>query len=256
MNTEPLNEWKSRLDAGETVLRVAQDNGVTEPYVRKRLGIENPDLVNCDEYSRRENHSETLALLSEEIRKLYEPKFITADHTSEFIEALVRMSDAKQILELGMYSGYTTLHMLRAIVGKQGSKVVSIDARPAHDREFFSQFEQQGWFEFIQGWTPQCLSQLGGRVFDLVFVDSDHTIDHTEKELSALMNITRSGSLILFHDAPKYPNAVIYQWLESKVQQGVLKGLILPTAPQQDVTNLYGRDNVDARPHLGVFIRP
>lgn len=251
---QEVSRFQSLLDQGKTILQVAQECVVTEPHVRKTLGIANPDLINCDEYNRRDKHHHTLELLSDEIRALYEPKFITPDHTSEFIEALIRMSDAKQILELGMYSGFTTLHMLRAIVGKSGAQVVSVDARPAHDREFFSLFERQGWFKFIQGWTPDCLTSLRGRIFDLVFIDSDHTIEHTERELEALMPITQSGTILLFHDAPITPGT-IYHWLLNKVSLGILKGTILPTAPQQDVTALFGPTRTDVRPNLGVFLR-
>lgn len=255
----PYKEWTTLLDRGSTILSVAQEHGVTEPFVRKKLGLYNPCI--SDENLRRLKHEHTIRIITQEIYELYEPKFITPDHTSGFIEALITMSDSRKILELGMYSGYTTLHMIRAILGKEGGKVVSIDFRPAHDKEFFDQPDISPWFEFIQERTPECLSNIK-YVFDLVFVDSDHSVQHTEMELEALRSITRPGSIIVFHDAPikQYGRndptpGIIHEWLESKVSQGVLKGLILPTAPQDDVTQVHGIDDPSIRPNLGVFMR-
>ena len=257
---EPLEEWRSLLDLSESVLSVAQRFGVTEPYVRKRLGIPNPFI--SDESRRRLLHQETIALIDQEIHQLYEQKFITPDHTSEFIAALITMSDARHILELGTYSGYTTLHMIRSILGKEGGKVVSIDCRPAHDREFFTRPEIAPWFEFIQKVTPECLRDLP-YMFDLVFIDSDHSVAHTEMELVALKSITKSGSILLFHDVPyrQYglhdtTRGFIYEWLQEKVAAGILKGLVLPTAPQDDVTRVHGFDSPLIRPNLGVFMIP
>lgn len=257
---EQLEQWQALLDSGEAVLSVAQKFGVTEPYVRKRLGIKNP--LASDEHVRRANNQETISLIEKEIFALYEAKFITPDHTSQFIESLITMSDARNILEIGTYSGYTTLHMIRAILGKEGAKVVSIDFRPAHDFEFFAKPEISPWFEFVQKATPECLHDLN-RVFDLVFIDSDHSVAHTEMELTALKDVTRSGTILLFHDVPirQYnltdpTRGFIYEWLETKVASGIIKGLVLPTAPQDDVTQVNGFDSALIRPNLGVFMIP
>lgn len=214
------------------------------------------------EYQRRHIHKTALTLISEKILHLHEPRFITPPPTTEFLEALVTMADARLILELGTYSGFGTLHLIRSILGKSGGKVVSIDCRPEHDKAFFSRPEIAPWFEHIAEWTPQCLEQLKGRIFDFVFVDSDHSVSHCEKELAALIEITRPGSIFTFHDCPKRQTAdaiedgVIYQWLESKVESGLFKGLVLPTCEQIDCLAAFG-PGYDSRlnPHLGVFIR-
>lgn len=159
---------------------------------------------------------------------------ITPSHTAEFIASLIRMSGATHLLEIGMYTGYGTLHMIRAIWGK--GRVVSVDCSPVHDREFFASLAP--YFEFVEGTTPDCLRLLHGQVFDLVFVDSDHSLNHTKAELSALMPITRPGSIILFHDA--HTGSDVYDWLKS------IGAIVLPTLPGDD----------GATANLGIFIRP
>lgn len=173
--------------------RVTASIGGAEKYGQ---GIwPNPWIGQMREYQRRHEQTKAREMLSHKILMLSEPRFITGTETSELMEALVTMVSATQILELGTHTGRTALHLLRAIVGIEGAKLVSIDARPTHDKEFFAQPEITKHFEFISGWTPQCLDQLAGRSFNFVFVDSDHSVEHTQKELGALMKITRPGTM-------------------------------------------------------------
>lgn len=222
----------------------------------------NPFAHRQSEWERRKTYAGMRQKLSDKIISLFEPRFITPPETSECIEALVTMTDSRQILEVGMHTGFTALNILRAIVGKPSAKLVSIDARPAHDREWFSSPEISPWFEFIEGWTPQILDTLKGRIFDLVFVDSDHSVEHTQKELAALWPITRQGTLFLFHDLPEWrvPDdhnpPPVRTWLETKVKEGIFKGLILPTCEQLDCLEMWGEGYPpQCNPHLGVFIR-
>lgn len=223
----------------------------------------NPFAVQCVEWARRVEYDVTRLRITEKIRSLFEPRFITPPETSECIEAIATMTDSRKILELGTCTGFTSLHILRAIVGKCGAQLVSIDARPAHDREWFERTEIAPWFKFIEGWTPQVLDTLTGyKWFDLVFVDSDHSVEHTQKELGALWRLTRKGTIFCFHDAPEWQSpsnqtpAPVRTYLESKVADGTFKGLVLPTCEQLDCLAEWGA-GYDPRcnPHLGVFIR-
>lgn len=218
------------------------------------------DKMEC--YARRVRTAGIRDALSNKIIMLSEPRFITATETSEIMEALITMIGATQILELGMHTGRSTLHFLRAIVGIEGAKVVSIDARPTHDREFFAGIGISPYFQFIEGWTPEALRQLAGRVFDFVFVDSDHSVEHTQKELEALKSITRIGSMICFHDVPEWQtpsNPVappVRSYLQSLIASGEFSGMMLPSPNQLDCEEEYGK-GYDSRcnPGLAVLIR-
>lgn len=222
----------------------------------------NPYASQCNEFHRRHVQAATRALLTAKIISLFEPRFITPPETSEFIEALVTMSDSRKILELGTHTGFTSLHILRAIVGKPGAYLISIDCRPTHDIDFFAQPGIAPYFTHIAEWTPGCLGRLDGGMFDLVFVDSDHSVDHCEKELAALHKITRPGSIFLFHDVPTWqsPEAhvapPVVPWLNFQVASGYFRGLILPTAEQLDCVATFGPGYPpQCNPNLGVYIR-
>lgn len=241
--------------------RVTASIGGSENYGK---GIyPNPWVGQMPEYQRRHEQMQLRQLLTRKIEMLTEPRFITGGETSELMEALITMIDAKQILELGMHTGRSTLHFLRAIVGnKKGAQVVSVDARPAHDREFFSQFEKMDYFKFIEGWTPQCLDQLNGRIFDFVFVDSDHSVEHTKKELDALWKITRPGTVFCLHDVPRWQTPSHRQpppvrvWLEEQIKSGKFSGIMLPSPMQLDCLEEWGNGYPgECNPGLAVLIR-
>lgn len=224
----------------------------------------NPWVEKQAEWKRRVENAELLALLGEKIHGIFEPRFITGVETCELMTALITMIGAKQILELGTCTGFGTLHMLRAIVGIPGAKVVTIDARPAWDKEFFLVGPISPWVEMITGWTPDALKQLHGRKFDFVFVDSDHSVEHTQKELEALMPITHPGTMICFHDVPEWRTPSqrvappVREYLTQLIRSGDFNGMgmMLPSPNQLDCEEEYG-PGYDSRcnPGLAVLIR-
>jgi len=243
----------------DAITRVITANG-TIPY---GVGITpNPYASQCNEWHRRHVNAELIKKLDDKIRSLLEPRFITPPETSECIASIITMTDSRKVLELGTCTGFTSLHILKAIVGKEGASLTSIDCRPAHDAKFFNQESLKPYWRHITGWTPQCLDQLEGEFFDLVFIDSDHSVEHCEKERMALAKITRPGCIWLFHDLPEWPrpddrkNPPVVGWVNDLVKSGFLRGTILPTAEQLDCVAMWGKGYPkECNPHLGVFIR-
>lgn len=220
----------------------------------------NPFSNQQKEWERRKQHRATRQIITDKIASLFEPRYITPPETSELIEAIVTASDARKVLELGTHTGFTSLHILRAIYGKLGAVLVSVEARPTHDKEFWAQFD--GILKFAEGWTPEILSVLHGTIFDLVFVDSDHSVEHTTKELGALWPLTRKGTIFLFHDVPEWQTPdnpkppPVRDYLFSKVTDGTFQGGIIPTCEQLDCLDAWGSGYPpQCNPHLGMFIR-
>lgn len=227
------------------------------------IGVkDNPYHKYQSEWIRRKNTAGLRALITEKIEMLYEPRFITHPETCELIEALITMTDSKKLLEIGVYSGMGSLHMLRAIIGKPGATLTCVEARPAHDKEFFSNPEIQEYFKFVEGWTPDILTTLKPNKYDFVFIDSDHSVEHSQKERAALEQITDPGCFWLFHDVPKWGTPdnhkqnPISDWLDGLVRDGYLKGISLPSPRQPDCAITYGPDYpIQCSPGLGLYQR-
>jgi len=224
--------------------------------------LPNPFAPYQAEWVRRKENKEIRQKITDKIESLFEPRFITPPETAELIESIVTCTDARQILELGTYSGFTTLHMLRAIVGKVGARVTSVDCDPSFDNEFLSQPGIGEYFEHVAERTPECLQEFQGRKFDLVFIDSDHSVEHCEAERQALMNLTDPGSIWLFHDVPQWPTPgnqkqpPVRDWLDELVASRFFFGACLPSCEQLDCRFTYGPGYPkQCNPGLGVYVR-
>lgn len=235
------------------------DHDAIDKLVKATYGkglVPNPYAPQCKEWGRRKQHAAVLDLIQEKIVSLYEPRFITTAPTAEAIAAIVTLTDSRSVLELGTCTAFGTYHILKALIGKPGARIVTIDFRPAHDLEFFSEF--CSILTHVNGKTPECLQDISGP-FDLVFVDSDHSLEHTQKEVDALMPITRPGAVFLFHDVPEWPrpddqnSPPVREWLLSDSR---LRGLCLPSGEQADCLAMWGEGYPKrCNPGLGIFIR-
>ena len=223
----------------------------------------NPYANQQKEWERRIVWTSARATLSKKIESLFEPRFVTPPETSEFIEALVTMTDSRKVLELGTHTGFTALHILRALLGKEGAKLISVDYRPAHDDAFFLNFSPL--FEFIAEKTPEVLANspiTSVAPFVLLFIDSDHTVEHTSIELHPLMPLTTKDTILVFHDLPEWQVPAsqdpppVRRWILEQVKNGRLRGGILPTCEQLDCLAVFGPGYPkQCNPHLGVFQR-
>lgn len=222
----------------------------------------NPYLPQVVAYQRRLEHAVLFKLIQDQIEKLFYPQFISYPEDAEFIESLIRLTMSKRILEVGMFTGFTTLHMIRAVY--PDGLVFAIDNQKVFP-SFFGKPEIAVCFDFRHGDTLVELARLHteGQQFDFVFVDSDHSLEHTEKERQLLWNVTRPGSIFVFHDCPPQhepqhaPNSGhLWTYLHQCVANGWFKGLILPSADRIDVKEMFGANyKRECLPHLGVFIR-
>lgn len=224
----------------------------------------NPFYERQAEWSRRHATLDARNKITAKITSLFEPRFITPPETSEAIEAIVTMTNARRVLEVGTHTGFTSLHILRALIGKPDARLVCVDCRPAHDQAFWDEFAPT--IAFVEGSTPEILTVsrtiLDTAPYGLVFVDSDHTVEHTAREVDALWPLTRKGSIFLFHDLPEWhvptdPNPPpVRPWILEQVAKGRFAGCILPTCEQLDCLEVFGPGYPpQCNPHLGVFMR-
>lgn len=224
-------------------------------------GYENPFLPQVTAYTRRREHAELFRQIQEQIEKLFYPQFISYPEDAETIEALIRLTMSKRVLEVGCYTGYTTLHMIRAVY--PFGVVVAIDNQKVFP-SFFYRPEIAKCFRFMYGDTLDQLARLpANEPFDFVYVDSDHSLEHTESERRLIWNITRPGTVFVFHDCPPKhrptdppESGQLYNYLQGLVNQGLLKGAVFPSADRLDMQEIMGAGYTrEVLPHLGIFIR-
>ena len=230
----------------------------TQPWLPWRY----PEVVQYIDTHIRKLDTELLDEIQENIIKLFFWKFITYPTTSQLIESLIRSSRAKNVLESGMFSGFTTLHMVRAVYPHGLCTSMDLQDRRKGEREgecktdIFYKLEKLGHFRFLKGSCYSCkdpnvpnirvlTKQLKQRApYDFVFIDSSHIVEQTLEEIKALWKLTEPGAMFVFHDCQD--GCPMNLFVMSLVKDGYFTGTVLPTCHRMDTWNPC---------NLGTFIR-
>lgn len=106
--------------------------------------------------------------------------------------------NAKNILEIGVREGYSTL-ALNLAVGLTEGKLISVDIEgyrlkhklPFEERWKFIQSDSLVFLRGLQKHKP---------LFDMVFIDGAHTYNQVKQEFNIIAEHVNKSGLILFHD--------------------------------------------------------
>jgi predicted O-methyltransferase YrrM len=112
-------------------------------------------------------------LAAETHEKSDSPQMMVGRIEGKFLEFLVRATGAQNILELGTFTGYSSISMAKGLVGT--GRVISCDVEPdttAIARRYATEAGVADRIEYRLGPALDALASLPGP-FDLVFVDAD-----------------------------------------------------------------------------------
>ena len=118
--------------------------------------------------------SELLAALAAETRAtLQAPQMLTGTVEGRFLELLVFATGARRVLELGTYSGYSSISMAAGLPEGGRIDTCEVDERHAEvARRYIAQTPYADRIAVHLGPALQTLQRLDGS-FDLVFIDAD-----------------------------------------------------------------------------------
>jgi len=121
------------------------------------------------------------------------------DECGAFLAALVKMSKYKTVLEIGVFEGETTQHLINAL--PQGGQYVGIDINDYRTDKTTALMEVGGKsIDFILGNSLDELNKLPKNHFDLIFVDGDHSFGHVLQEFKLVEKLVARGGVIVYHD--------------------------------------------------------
>ncbi len=117
----------------------------------------------------------------------------------QLLELLVRMADARSVLEIGTLGGYSTIWLARAL--PPGGRLISLELDPHHAEVARRSIARAGLADKVEvrvGPALESLSHMeasGEALFDLAFIDADKDgyVAYLEKALA----LVRDGGLIL-----------------------------------------------------------
>lgn len=173
----PLGILAARLDA------VCARLDEVEPGLRAELQGIRDLAVGFEPYLERHTTPESPALAALAARTAAAPwsgpleaEMLSGHVEGRFLQFLLRMTGARQVLELGMFTGYSALAMAEALPPDGTVVACELDADvAAFARECFAASPAGDRVDVRVGPAADTLAALAaeGRVFDVVFVDAD-----------------------------------------------------------------------------------
>lgn len=154
------------------------------------------------------DHTSPMSPLLEEIEQFTltgtpYPSMLTGRVEGRFLQLVVQLSAARNIVEIGTFTGYSALAMAEAL--PPGGRILTIDHNPEHARiarDFFNRSTSRDKIDLRLGEALEILTALPDGQTDLVFIDADKYDYIAYYEES--MRILRNGGLILADNALWY----------------------------------------------------
>ncbi len=113
------------------------------------------------------------ALREETWRTMEFPQMVVGPLEGAFLKMMVRLVDARRVLEIGMFTGYSALCFAEALPTDGRVVTCEIDEKPAAlARRYFASSQHGGKIEIKMGPALETLRTLTGP-FDLIFIDAD-----------------------------------------------------------------------------------
>jgi caffeoyl-CoA O-methyltransferase len=132
---------------------------------------------------------DVLARLAEETRERTEiPQMMVGPVEGRFLEFLVRALRAKRVLEVGTFTGYSSISMARALPPDGSVTSVDVNAETTDiARRYAAEAGVADLIDYRVGPGREVLAELEGP-FDLVFIDADKDgyVDYYEAALPLL----------------------------------------------------------------------
>jgi caffeoyl-CoA O-methyltransferase len=123
------------------------------------------------------------------------PQMLTGPLEGSFLKMMVRVSGAKRVLEIGMFTGYSALMMAEGL--PQDGSLITCEIDEKHiaiAKKYFARSEFGKKIEVREGPAMDSLKQLPGP-FDFVFIDADKT--NYKNYYEAVLPKMPSGGVIL-----------------------------------------------------------
>ena len=153
-------------------------------------------LAYCESHSNKDSE-----LLKELIKHTYAtetaPQMISGSHVGNFLQSLIKMTKSKNILEIGMFTGYSALKMAE-VIPKNGI-VHTCELMEQHVQtasSFFSRSSHKDKISIFKGPATETLEQLKMNFYDFVFIDADKQ-NYCEYYQKAVKLLKPGGVIVL-----------------------------------------------------------
>ncbi len=157
-------------------------------------------IVNEDINLYCEKHSSRPSTLSEELgeytkKNVQYPQMLSGDLVASFLGLMVKVVDAKRILEVGTYTGYSALCMAEHL--PSDGELITLDINEQNTqiaKEFWQKSEHGKKIKSVLGPAIQSMETITPS-FDLIFIDADKA--SYKKYLQASLGLLSPKGIII-----------------------------------------------------------
>ena len=124
------------------------------------------------------------------------PQMISGNHVGNFLQGLIKISHAKNILEIGTFTGYSALKMAEVL--PEDGMIHTCELMDRHIQTastFFNKSSYRNKIQILKGEANLTLEQLKKGKYDMVFIDADK--QNYCKYYQKSMKLLRPGGIIV-----------------------------------------------------------
>ena len=128
----------------------------------------------------------------------------------KFLHMLVKMTQARRVLEIGTLGGYSTIWMARAL--PKGGRIVSLEFKPRHAEVARANLRCVGLLRRVEIRVGPALESLpalktaGAGPFDLIFIDADK--ENNPHYLEWALKLSRRGTVIVVDNVARHGTVI------------------------------------------------
>ncbi len=116
---------------------------------------------------------------------------------AKLIANIIELHQFKRIVEVGVFKGFTTAHILNSL--QESGSYIGIDIKDFRE-ESVKEFFKEKNAEYRLGDSKLELKKLENESADLIFLDGDHSLDYVKTEFLESLRIIRKNGIICLHD--------------------------------------------------------
>ena len=125
----------------------------------------------------------------------------------QFLHLIIKISNIKKILEIGTFTGLSTLSMALALT--ENGKITTLDKNEETNKiaiNFFKKAKQDHKIKTIIKPALESLGEIKDQTFDLIFIDADKM--NYKKYYESSLNLLNLGGLIIIDNVLWYGEVV------------------------------------------------
>ena len=115
----------------------------------------------------------------------------------EFFQKVIKLTDSKHILELGVFKGKTSSYLIDSLPNDGSYTGVDIED---HRCDSVKLFMEENDCMFIKESSLTAVDKLPSKFYDFIFIDSVHELDYLREEFKKCERVIKQNGIIALHD--------------------------------------------------------